>query len=83
MRYTPIFSLRKYLRIPTPNKPREFRPLTIGSDNIVQQAMKIVMEHIYEPKFLEMAGPHTIPEQAPRALHAVGPFHHQCSHRYI
>jgi hypothetical protein len=39
--------------IPTPNKPREFRP--IGSDEIVQQAMKIVMEHIYEPRFLDIS----------------------------
>jgi hypothetical protein len=42
-------------RISTPNKPREFRPLTIGSDEIVQQAMKIVMEHIYEPRFLDIS----------------------------
>ncbi len=40
---------------PTPNRPREFRPLTIGSDEIVQQAMKIVMEHIYEPIFLDIS----------------------------
>nr|YP_004927705.1 hypothetical protein TrlaMp54 [Treubia lacunosa]AEH99749.1 hypothetical protein TrlaMp54 [Treubia lacunosa] len=39
--------------IPTPHKPREFRPFTIESDDIVQQAMKIVMEHIYEPIFLD------------------------------
>ena len=40
-------------RIPTPTNPKELRPLTIGSDEIVQQAMKIIMEHIYEPKFLD------------------------------
>lgn len=47
------FKPARRIMIPTPNKPREFRPLTIGSDNIVQQAMKIVMEHIYEPRFLD------------------------------
>jgi retron-type reverse transcriptase len=40
--------------IPKPNKPG-LRSLTIGGsrDKIVQQAMKMVLEQIYEPKFLD------------------------------
>ena len=48
------FEPARRVMIPKPNKPG-LRPLTIGGsrDKIVQQAMKMVLEQIYEPKFLD------------------------------
>lgn len=48
------FKPARRLIIPKPNKSGK-RPLTISDsrDKIVQQAMKMVLEQIYEPKFLE------------------------------
>lgn len=48
------FMPARRLMIPKPNKPG-LRPLTISNlrDKIVQQAMKMVLEHIYESLFLD------------------------------
>lgn len=48
------FAPARRLMIPKPNKPG-LRPLTISNsrDKIVQQAMKMVLEQIYEPIFLD------------------------------
>jgi len=48
------FESARRVMIPKPNKPG-LRPLTISGsrDKIVQQAMKMVLEQIYEPKFLD------------------------------
>ena len=48
-----MFKPARRVMIPKPNKPG-FRPLTISNsrDKIVQQAMKMVLEEIYEGQFL-------------------------------
>ena len=48
------FRPAKRVMIPKPNKPGQ-RPLTVSNsrDNIVQQAMKMVLEIIYDGKFLD------------------------------
>ena len=48
------FMPARRLMIPKPNKPG-LRPLTISNsrDKIVQQAMKMILERIYEPLFLD------------------------------
>ena len=48
------FEPARRVMIPKPDKPG-LRPLTISGsrDKIVQQAMKMVLEQVYEPKFLD------------------------------
>jgi retron-type reverse transcriptase len=50
------FKLARRVMISKPNKPG-FRPLTISNsrDKIVQQAMKMVFEEIYENQFFNMS----------------------------